>query len=377
MHIEKFTTVNEVSKLFYIYQQGDADPELAAAESKSGIYIGNTIARSLPYFLDFGSLLNPHIFIFGVTGSGKSYMMKSLVLKFSSIMGAAIVIIDFTGEYEKFAEFISAKSHEVAKGIDGLDDVAKTSHYFCLKGIKSEGERLEYADSILRELVGQVRKLKINAAARLFVFLDEAWKLAPRSRSLMTLLREGRKYGCGLVMASQVVEDMDLSMLSNFATIFIFRLQNRQSIEKLAKNYGLGLADEQAIQSLNLGSCMVIQVRKDRKVRASIIGKVHGFEIQNMFSIKSGDSMKIDIEKKIILDLLRESGVEMEKATAIVSAIEESAGIELKDLIVRAITSGAERLALLRGLRKIGVGEAELADSFASAICWIASRGSG
>ncbi|MEM3638846.1 MAG: DUF87 domain-containing protein, partial [Candidatus Micrarchaeaceae archaeon] len=118
MHIEKFTTVNEVSKLFYIYQQGDADPELAAAESKSGIYIGNTIARSLPYFLDFGSLLNPHIFIFGVTGSGKSYMMKSLVLKFSSIMGAAIVIIDFTGEYEKFAEFISAKSHEVAKGID-------------------------------------------------------------------------------------------------------------------------------------------------------------------------------------------------------------------------------------------------------------------
>ncbi|MEM4072265.1 MAG: type IV secretory system conjugative DNA transfer family protein [Candidatus Micrarchaeaceae archaeon] len=375
MRIGRYTTAGDVSKLIYIYRQEEIDPELAAAASEKGVYIGNTAAHSLPYFVDFDSLLNPHVFIFGVTGSGKSYMMKSLALKLAVIAHTNVVIIDFTGEYEKFADFIAARKHGPADDDNQLSDVTEKPHYFCFKEIKSEAEKLKRADAALKSIVEQVRRLKINAQTRLFIFLDEAWKLLPKSKSLTTLLREGRKYGCGLVMASQAIEDIELSMLANFATIFVFRLQNRQSLEKLAKNYGLGPADELAIQNLGLGSCAAIQVRKDRRITTSIIERVHGFEIQEMLNIRRGDAMKIDVERKRLSEMLLKAGLGAGDAAAIVSAADENSGMELKDLILRAIAAGADRLALLRGLRKIGIGELEIADSFAEAIDEIAHSG--
>ena len=92
-------------RLPQLYEQSLPAVEKGARE---GVFIGST--RFLPYFLDFGVLMNPHVFVCGITGSGKTYLMKGLMLKLCAIMGSLVIAIDFTGEYRGFAELAGEES---------------------------------------------------------------------------------------------------------------------------------------------------------------------------------------------------------------------------------------------------------------------------
>ncbi len=111
--------------------------------------------------------------------------------------------------------------------------------HFDLSGITSEASKVGVADGILRGIAGNMRRSDNLCGKRVFIMLDEAWKLLAESNSLETILREGRKYRHGLIFSSQLMEDVDLALLSNAATLFAFRLQNSQSLERLARNYNL------------------------------------------------------------------------------------------------------------------------------------------
>ena len=115
-----------------------------------------------------------------------------------------------------------------------------------LSGIPSEPNKVRAAEGILAGIAENMRRADGLEGRRVFVMLDEAWKLLRESRALETILREGRKYRHGLIFSSQLVEDVDLALLSNAATLFAFRLQNSQSLERLARNYNLaGLRDRE------------------------------------------------------------------------------------------------------------------------------------
>ena len=94
-----------VSNLFFLI--GSTEPSKAEAAKASGscIYLGRSYIRSMPSFLDLSASINPHIFIFGMTGSGKSYLMKSLIMMLSVISDALVLVIDITGEYAEFGDF--------------------------------------------------------------------------------------------------------------------------------------------------------------------------------------------------------------------------------------------------------------------------------
>ena len=63
---------NTVSKLLDIpYTEEPGTSEIIRAAS-NGIFIGNSGKMNVPIFLDFNSLFNPHVFIVGMTGSGKT-----------------------------------------------------------------------------------------------------------------------------------------------------------------------------------------------------------------------------------------------------------------------------------------------------------------
>lgn len=84
------------------------------------------------------------------------------------------------------------------------------------------------AGALLVQLFEKLRDLGpvSGRGLRLFVLLDEA-AILRESAILETLVRESRKYGLGLAIATQEVRGLAKSLLSNASTAAVFRQQSR------------------------------------------------------------------------------------------------------------------------------------------------------
>ncbi len=73
------------------------------------IYLGKTMIYKLPFYLNCSALINPHMAIIGMSGSGKSYLLKSYVVKAVLHNKARVLVIDWNDEYRELIEFLSGK----------------------------------------------------------------------------------------------------------------------------------------------------------------------------------------------------------------------------------------------------------------------------
>jgi DNA helicase HerA-like ATPase len=337
--------------------------------SKEGVLVGS--ARFLPCFLNFEPLMNPHIFICGVTGSGKTYLMKSLMLRLSVVMDSLVIVIDFTGEYKSFVELVGLHSRAIEDLPGAIEKRARGIVHFDLGGIKQEGGKVDAADKILAGISEGMRDFSKSSGRRVFVVLDEAWKLLGSSRPLEAILREGRKYGHGLIFSSQLIEDVDMSMLSNAATLFAFRLQNRQSLDGLARNYNMTEEEIARIQNQNVGSCVIVQTNALNKRSLLFVEKVAGIVPATFLKIRTDDSMEIEVSRKRFESEIS-SICDSAQASRIVHGAEEAGYVELVELIKELIGDGISRGRVLDSIRGLGIKDREIADAFASAVSGIA-----
>jgi DNA phosphorothioation-dependent restriction protein DptH len=105
-----------------------------------------------------------------------------------------------------------------------------------LKGLEQSLERA-VTEFLLWNLIGFVDALG-PGQRRCFVVLDEAHKLAFSGGSpAEKLLREGRKFGLGLILASQQPEDFSPVAFANTATKLVFQVGDERSVvsRQLAK----------------------------------------------------------------------------------------------------------------------------------------------
>jgi DNA phosphorothioation-dependent restriction protein DptH len=97
---------------------------------------------------------------------------------------------------------------------------------FQLKGLESSLEKV-VTELLLWNLIGYLES-KGPASLRCFIILDEAHRLSLGANSpVERLLREGRKFGVGIILASQQPEDFSPVAYSNTATKLIFSLVDR------------------------------------------------------------------------------------------------------------------------------------------------------
>jgi DNA phosphorothioation-dependent restriction protein DptH len=95
-----------------------------------------------------------------------------------------------------------------------------------LKGLEHSLERV-VTELLLWHLIGYLESIG-PATLRCFILLDEAHRLSLDSNSpVERLLREGRKFGVGVILASQQPEDFSSVAYSNTATKLIFSLVDR------------------------------------------------------------------------------------------------------------------------------------------------------
>ncbi len=103
----------------------------------------------------------------------------------------------------------------------------------------SEDERQSIVMLLLSKVVTWMRGLPGTSALRALVYMDEVAGYAPPSamppakRPILTLLKQARAFGVGMVLATQNPADLDYKALSNAGTWMIGRLQTERDKARL------------------------------------------------------------------------------------------------------------------------------------------------
>ena len=58
----------------------------------------------MPFTWTFASLTNPHIAVVGITGAGKSFFVKTFLMRASFVWKTNAIIIDWAGEYRAWVK---------------------------------------------------------------------------------------------------------------------------------------------------------------------------------------------------------------------------------------------------------------------------------
>jgi hypothetical protein len=111
----------------------------------------------------------------------------------------------------------------------------------------SEAERMFVVTQLVNQMVSWMRGRSGTASLRALLYMDEIFGYLPpvaeppSKRPLLTLLKQGRAYGVGALLATQNPVDLDYKALSNAGTWFLGRLQTERDMERVIE--GLESAD--------------------------------------------------------------------------------------------------------------------------------------
>ncbi|MCK9357297.1 MAG: type IV secretion system DNA-binding domain-containing protein [Dehalococcoidia bacterium] len=98
----------------------------------------------------------------------------------------------------------------------------------------SEEQRMFFVSLLLNEVVGWVRSQPGTTSLRAILYMDEIFGFfppvanPPSKKPLLTLLKQARAYGLGVVLTTQNPVDLDYKGLANTGTWFIGRMQTER-----------------------------------------------------------------------------------------------------------------------------------------------------
>jgi len=104
---------------------------------------------------------------------------------------------------------------------------------------------------LLNEVLSWVRSQPGTGSLRALLYMDELFGYLPPTANppskvpLLTLLKQARAYGLGLVLSTQNPVDLDYKALSNAGTWFIGRLQTERDKERVLAGLEGALAGRQ------------------------------------------------------------------------------------------------------------------------------------
>src|SRR5215210_7887136 len=103
----------------------------------------------------------------------------------------------------------------------------------------SDRERMFFVSLLLEQAIGWMRSRPGTTSLRALLCMDEVFGYMPpvanppSKRPLLTLLKQARAFGLGLVLATQNPVDLDYKGLSNVGTWFLGRLQTERDKQRL------------------------------------------------------------------------------------------------------------------------------------------------
>jgi hypothetical protein len=185
-----------------------------------------------------------------------------------------------------------------------------------------DAERMFFVSLLLNQMLGWMRSQNGTTSLRAMLYMDEIFGFLPPTanppskRPMMTLLKQGRAFGLGCLLATQNPVDLDYKALSNIGTWFIGRLQTER--DKLRVLDGLEGAAGSQNAMFNRGN--MERLISGLGNRVFLLNNVHEdgpllFHVRWVMSYLTGPLTRGQI--KMLMDPKRG---EFEKAPAVASA---------------------------------------------------------
>jgi hypothetical protein len=499
MSLVKFQKImnNEIAKRVMISRPPEPPSEYLLNDPTNSIFIGITKIFNTPFSWTFDNLTNPHIAVVGITGAGKSFFVKTFLLRANLIWGTNAIIIDWAGEYRSWVNQSGGKIISLGKGdyinimdlsgmkpLDRIKQImtsfeiltdltdfpeqkrlteeaieqsyvnfgfklAEIPHegkdaptlkdaislleeklqegsyaypaelenalyrlrqyaregqdYFAkkstldleklassglvdmdLSGLPDENFRALAALFILQSLKEKMRAEGWSASKglRAMVVLDEAWKVASDARSdAVMIVREGRKYQFGLIVASQNPTDINEAIFSNVGTNIMLRIK----FEKFL-NYLQGSLNFSGFIRSEMAKFGVGQAAIDMSFQTSvqfpeifIIDRVVGEVPLNAYTITIGDVLsqnELDdetIQKEYYMERIElrskliESGVSSEIIDKVFAGLDEKNRFgDIRIIVNILFKNGVNNEVIVRFLRSLGIHEEIITKLFTS-----------
>ncbi len=364
---------SQIARRSFLSRPPEPPAEILINDPLQSIYIGTTKIFKIPFSWTFSNLTNPHISVVGITGAGKSYFVKTLLIRASYIWNTNAIIIDWAGEYKAWTKQTGGVVVAFSKGdylnimdlagmkpldrvkqimssLDILTDIGtypeqkrlteeaieqsytnagfyvaekppmgkdaptlknvialleeklqegtyeypaelenaiyrlrqfarEGEDYFARKSTLDLGKLIDSGlvdidlsslpDEKFRTLAAlfilQTLKEKMRAEGfsetkglKALVVLDEAWKVASDEKSdAITIVREGRKYQFGLIVASQNPTDINEAIFSNVGTSFILRIKFEKFLNYLQGSLNFSNFIRTEISNFGVGQAAV------------------------------------------------------------------------------------------------------------------------
>ena len=131
-----------------------------------------------------------------------------------------------------FRAWLSGERLDISKMLFNANGKAKCN-IFTISHLK-DGERMFFVTLLLNEIIAWMRKTEGTSSLRAVLYMDEIFGFFPPNGNppsktpMLTLLKQARAHGLGVILSTQNPVDLDYKGLSNIGTWFIGRLQTAQ-----------------------------------------------------------------------------------------------------------------------------------------------------
>jgi len=152
-----------------------------------------------------------------------------------------------------FKNWLEGHPLDISEFITNKD--GKTRHSIFYIAHLSESERMFFVTLIFNQIISWMRKQSGTNSLRTLVYMDEIFGYfppvsnPPSKKPLLTLLKQARAFGVGVILATQNPVDLDYKGLTNTGTWFIGRLQTERDKMRLLE--GLDTISSSSNESLN------------------------------------------------------------------------------------------------------------------------------
>ena len=141
----------------------------------------------------------------------------------------------------------------------------------------SDPQRMFFVSLLLNEIVGWVRTQQGSSSLRAILYMDELAgymppvAMPPSKLPLLTLMKQARAYGLGVVLATQNPADLDYKGLSNAGTWFLGRLQTERDKSRVIE----GLEGVAAVSGGGFDRARLEQTLSALDSRVFLMNNVH------------------------------------------------------------------------------------------------------
>jgi len=180
---------------------------------------------------------------------------------------------------------------------------------FCISHL-SDSERMFFVSLLMNQLLGWMRQQSGTTSLRALFYMDEIFGYLPPTanppskKPMMTLLKQARAFGLGLLLGTQNPVDLDYKALSNIGTWFLGRLQTERDMQRVLD----GLQGAASSSGVTFDRATLQKLLAGLGNRVFLMNNVHEnhplvFQVRWVMSYLSGPLSRNQI--KLLMDPMR------------------------------------------------------------------------